>query len=163
MFIIYSRTSIAWTPVACLPWLNRLVFESLRNSSDSPNFRHCSYFIIKLYVVCTNKKRLIKAILMSTLNISLLSSKSKQNQNYRHLHPDLASWLTLSGSNYPIWIIFPWSQSWSSQLSSTVILLICLSGNSLSEVPERIKDKYNTKQDKIAHNRSATEERPWNN
>ena len=31
----YSRTSIARTPMARLPWLIRIVFESLRNSSDS--------------------------------------------------------------------------------------------------------------------------------
>ena len=35
---------------------------------------------------------------MSTLNIPLLS---RSKINYRHLLPDLASRLTLSGSNYP--------------------------------------------------------------
>ena len=39
--------------------------------------------------------RLIEAILMSTPNIQLLWRK------YRYLLPDLAPWLTLSGSNYP--------------------------------------------------------------
>ena len=35
-----------------------------------------SYFIMKLYVVCTHKIRLIKAILMNILNIQLLCSKA---------------------------------------------------------------------------------------
>ena len=29
------------------------------------------------------------------------NNNKKQSLNYRHLLPDLASWLTLSGSNYP--------------------------------------------------------------
>ena len=31
----YSRSSMARKPMACLPWLIRTRFESLRNSSDS--------------------------------------------------------------------------------------------------------------------------------
>ena len=39
---------------------------------------------------------------MSTLNIELLCRKIENTSlNYCHLLPDLAPWLTLSGSNYP--------------------------------------------------------------
>ena len=46
---------MAWTPMACLPWLVRTRFQSLRNSSDNSRkqiFRKFSYFMMKLYVVC---------------------------------------------------------------------------------------------------------------
>ena len=36
------------------------------------------YLIMKLYVVCTHNNRLVEAILISTLNIQLLRSKSKR-------------------------------------------------------------------------------------
>ena len=58
---LYSQTSIARTPMVRLPWLIRTRFKPLRNSSDSARkqiFREVSYFITKLYVVCTHKNRL---------------------------------------------------------------------------------------------------------
>ena len=63
-----------------------------------------SYFIMKMYVVCTHENCLIEAILMSTLNFTSLNkwtNRKKKSLNYRHLLPDLAPWLTESGSNYP--------------------------------------------------------------
>ena len=39
--------------------------------------------------------------IISTLNIQLLNRRSKRLSKLLHLHPDLALWLTLSGSNYP--------------------------------------------------------------
>ena len=51
---IYSRTSIAWTPMARLPWLIRThFFQSLRSSSDSPRkqiFREI--FLFYREIVC---------------------------------------------------------------------------------------------------------------
>ena len=52
----YSRTSMARTPMAHLPWLIR-IFVYLRNSSDSFKKQYLgefSYFITKMYVVCTH-------------------------------------------------------------------------------------------------------------
>ena len=55
-----------------------LVFESLGNSFNGfwkQMFRdtvvECSYFIMEIYVVYTNKNRHIDAVLMNTLNIQL--------------------------------------------------------------------------------------------
>ena len=52
--------------------------DSLRNSSDGSRkqiFRNIlwksSYLVMKLYVVCNHKNRLVDVILMSTLSISL--------------------------------------------------------------------------------------------
>ena len=65
---------------------------------------------MKGYVVCTYWNCIIEAIIMSTHNIPLLSrwsrkkkkkKKKKKHLNCRHLLPDQASWLILSGSNYP--------------------------------------------------------------
>ena len=61
---------------------------------------------MKLYAVCTHYNCLCEAILLSTLNKPLVITvlkiiKKKKSLNHRHLHPDLALWLTLSGSNYP--------------------------------------------------------------
>ena len=61
----YSQTSIARTPMACLPWLIRTHFESLRNTSASSRkqiFREIFLFYHEI----------VEAILMSTLNIQLL-------------------------------------------------------------------------------------------
>ena len=76
-------------------------YEILPIAQENKYLRKLTYYIIKLYVVCTHKNRLVKAILMSAHNIPLLSRSSKKSLNCRHLLPDLASWLTLSGSNYP--------------------------------------------------------------
>ena len=105
----------------CVKWLlaittyyqsDRCLFKSLVQSnlkrlnsdiSRKQKFRKkVSYFIMTLYVFCTHWNRLIEAILMSTLNIKLLSRKSKtKSLNYRYLLPDLAPWLTLNGWNFP--------------------------------------------------------------
>ena len=60
-------------------------FEFLEFSSDSSRkqiFRDIlgifSYFIKKMYVMCTYKKRLIQTILMSTFNIPLFYRKLKR-------------------------------------------------------------------------------------
>ena len=55
---------------------------------------------MKLYVVCT-LNRLDEAILMSTPTYNYCTENRKQSLNYRSLLPDLAPWLTLSGSNCP--------------------------------------------------------------
>ena len=61
-----------------------------------------------------------RRILISIPNIQLLSRRSKKILNYRHLFPDLAPWLILSGSNYPYFEQCPWSQRCSSHWGSTV-------------------------------------------
>ena len=89
----YSRTAIARTPMARLPWLIRTRFESLRNSSD----RKQIFSEFSFYMLCV----LIR-MLMSTHNIQLLYRKwKKKSLNYRFLLPDLvAPWLTLICSNF---------------------------------------------------------------
>ena len=47
-------------------------YEILPLAQENKYLGKCSYFIMKLYVVCTHKNRLIEAILMSTPNIQLL-------------------------------------------------------------------------------------------
>ena len=57
---------------------------------------------MKLYVVSSHENRHIEATLKGTLNIPLLSRRSKtKSLNYSHSLSDLAPGLTLSGSNYP--------------------------------------------------------------
>ena len=65
-------------------------FEILPISPENKYLRKFSYFIMKLYVVCTHKNCLIEVILMSTLNIPLLFRRLKRPLNYRHLLADLA-------------------------------------------------------------------------
>ena len=72
-------------------------YEILPLTQENKYLGKFSYFIMKLYVVCTHWNHLIKVILMRTLNIKLLW----KSLNYRYSLPDLAPWLTLSGSNYP--------------------------------------------------------------
>ena len=45
--------------------------------------------------------RVVGTILMSTLQTIIVYSIEKISLNYSYLLPDLAQWLTLSGSNYP--------------------------------------------------------------
>ena len=97
--IIYLQ-SIARTPISRLPWLIRTYFwvsPIFLFLAQVKKLKEIVLFYHELYVVCTHKNRLIEAILMSTLNIPLLS---KQSLSYRHLPPDVALWLTLSDSNY---------------------------------------------------------------
>ena len=100
---IYSRTSIARTPMARLPWLIRTCFWVPRNLFQENKYlgKFC-HFIMKLYVEGTHWNRLIEAILMSTLNIQLLYRRLKRFALIIHdLLNDVASGLTLNGSNYP--------------------------------------------------------------
>ena len=70
-------------------------------AQENKYLRKFSYFIMKLYVMYS-QNCLIKLMLMSALNIPFLSRRSKKKSlHYCHLLPDLASWLTLSGLNYP--------------------------------------------------------------
>ena len=54
-------------------------YEILPTAQENKYLRKISYFIMKLYVVCTHKNRHIGAILMSTHNMKLLSRRSKKN------------------------------------------------------------------------------------
>ena len=78
----YSITSVARTRMARLPLTPPTFYMDDSNLFFRPYkilpiaqvllniFRDCfSYFIMELYVVCTHKNRLIKAILMSALDI----------------------------------------------------------------------------------------------
>ena len=56
---------------------------------------------MKLYVVCTHKNRLIEAIDEHIQHTIIISKIGKTILNNIHLPPDLALWLTLSGSTYP--------------------------------------------------------------
>ena len=47
-------------------------YEFLAIAQENKYLGNFSYFNMKLYVVCTHNYRLIKAILMSTLNIQFL-------------------------------------------------------------------------------------------
>ena len=55
---MYSRTSIARTPMTRLPWLIRNLFmspyEILPLAQENKYLRKFSHFIMKLYVVCTH-------------------------------------------------------------------------------------------------------------
>ena len=53
-------------------------YEILPIAQENKHLRKFSYFIVKLYVVCTHYNRLIGASLMSTLNIQSLYRKSKR-------------------------------------------------------------------------------------
>ena len=54
-------------------------YEIFPTAEENKYLGKFSYFLIKLYVVCVHKNRLIEAILMSTLNIQLLCRQSKKN------------------------------------------------------------------------------------
>ena len=51
-------------------------YEIYPVDQENKYLRKLSYFIIKLYVVCTHWNRLFEAILMSSLNIQLLCRRS---------------------------------------------------------------------------------------
>ena len=53
-------------------------YEILPIAQENKYLRKFSYFIVKLYDVCTHYNCLIEAILMSTLNIQSLCRKSKR-------------------------------------------------------------------------------------
>ena len=53
-------------------------YEILLTAEENKYLGKFSHFITILYVVCTHQNHLIKAILMSTLNIQLLCRKSKR-------------------------------------------------------------------------------------
>ena len=97
-------------------------FESLRNSSDSSrNKTFKEIFLFHHEIVCfvylvesphrgdSNEYTQHAIIVQKIENISL---------NYCYLLPDLAPWLTLSGSNYPC---LEWSQRCSSHWDFTVV------------------------------------------
>ena len=93
-------------------------YEILPLGQENKSLWKFSYFIMKLYVVCTHLNCLIKAILMSILKIQLLCRKWKKkipklllfaswpgamiNPQWLELPTYIqAIWVTLSGSNYP--------------------------------------------------------------
>ena len=102
----YSRTSIARTPMARLPWLIRTRFESLRNCSASSRKQKkkgkVPFFIMKLYVECSLESPHRGDSNENTLYTIIIWKIEKIFLYYRHLLPDLALWLTLSGLNYPL-------------------------------------------------------------
>ena len=67
--------------MARLPWLIRTRFlghyEILQIAEEKKHVRKFSYYIMKLYFVCTHKNRLIDAIQMSTFNIPLFIEDQK--------------------------------------------------------------------------------------
>ena len=91
--------------MARLPWLIRTRFLNpyeilpiVQVQNNSGNILNLTW----ICMLCVLIRNIMEAVLMSTLNIPLLSRRSKtKSLNYRHLLPDLATWLTLSGSNYP--------------------------------------------------------------
>ena len=72
IYYIYSRTPVARTPMARLPWIIGTSFlgpyEILPIAQGNKYLGKFSYFIMKLYVMCTHDE----AILMNTHNIPLL-------------------------------------------------------------------------------------------
>ena len=59
-------------------------YDTFPIAQENKHFRKISYFIMKLYVICTHENHLIEVILMSTFNISLLSIRSKKKSlNFR--------------------------------------------------------------------------------
>ena len=105
---LYSRTSIDWTPVGLftIADLNSFLspYKVLPIAQENKCLGKFSYFIVKLYVECTHQNHLIKAILMSTLNIQLLCRKSKKK--IPKLSP-FASWLGTIIN--PQWLELPMS------------------------------------------------------
>ena len=104
--MIFSRISIARTPMARLPWIIRTrFFESLQNSSDiSRNQIFRDFFLILSWncMLCVliriaSSRRFLWVHTIYNCGIE----DRKISQNHRHLHPDLEPWLTHSGSNYP--------------------------------------------------------------
>ena len=102
---MYSGTAIAQTLMARLPWLIGTRFESLQNFSDSSRkqiFREIFLFHHEIVCCVYSLESPHQGNLMNTFNIQLLCKKQNKNfLTYRYLLPDLAPWLTLSGSNYP--------------------------------------------------------------
>ena len=123
--VIYNPSNtveLQWLEHRWLVYLGlfELIFESLRDFSDSSRkqilrevflFYHeivcCVYILESSHRYDSNEYTQHTIILLKTENISL---------NYRHLLPDLAPWLNLTGSNK-----FPWSQRCSSHWSLTVV------------------------------------------
>ena len=73
-------------------------FLSPRNSFDSPIFRED--FIFHHEIVCSVYSLESPQWVHSTYNYCV-GDRKKKSLNYRHLLSGLASWFTLSGSNYP--------------------------------------------------------------
>ena len=106
MFTTVEPHWIARTPIARFPLLFKLVFESLRKSSDisrKQTFTEISLSCHEKNVCCVyslesphrgdSNEYTQRAIIVFKIEKTLL--------NYCHLLLDLAPWLTLSGSNYP--------------------------------------------------------------
>ena len=97
-----STVELQWLEHRLLVYhgLFELIFESLRNFSDSSRKQILGAFVLFYYeiVCCVYSLGDSKAYTQHT--ISLLKIE-KNARNYRHLLPDLAPWLNLIGSNYP--------------------------------------------------------------
>ena len=77
-FFTYNRTLIALTPMAnSNSFLSPYKILPIAQENKYLYLREFSYFVMKLYVVCTHWNCLNEAILMSTINIQLLCRKSK--------------------------------------------------------------------------------------
>ena len=104
-------------------------YEILPTAQENKYLRKCYNFIMKLYVVIVCCVYSLESPHRGDSNeysqhTITVYKIEKHSLNYRHLLPDLASWLTLSGSNYPhISNKFPWSQRCSIYWSSTVLNL----------------------------------------
>ena len=99
--LVYSRTSIARTPMARLPWPIRTHFlspyEILPLAQENKYLGKFSYFIMKLYSLESPHRGDSNEYTQHTIIVKEI----KKSLNYCYLLPDLALYLTLSGSNYP--------------------------------------------------------------
>ena len=104
-FRLYSVTSMARTRMARLPRWLELVFESARHVSYSSRkqiFRD-TFLIYAENVCCVYSLESPHRGDSNeyTQHTIIIWKLEKTILNYPHLPPDLALWLTLSGSNYP--------------------------------------------------------------
>ena len=107
---IYSRTSIARTPMACLPWLIRTQFwvPTKFFRYPPPHLPHPKkqipreIFLFYHENVCCmySSESPHRGNSNEYIQHTIIVKEIKKTLNYRYLLPDLAPWLTLSGSNY---------------------------------------------------------------
>ena len=98
---VYSRTSMARTPMAVYHGLFKFIFVSIRNFSDSSRKQIEWSFLILLWncMLCVLIR--IASLRWVHATYHYFVEDRKHFHKYRHLVPDLTPWLNLTGSNYP--------------------------------------------------------------
>ena len=100
---IYSLTLIGRTPMVRLPWLirtrfcvNMKFFRWLKKQIFREIFLLYHEIVCFIYSLESHRRGYSNGYTQYTI----IAQRIENAQNYHHLLPDLAPWLTLSGSNY---------------------------------------------------------------